>query len=294
VTARRPVAVLTGGAGGIGFATARVLGRDHHLVLTSTNQARLDAAVAALREEGASAEAVAADITDRASVEAVFARAAAAGDITAVVHAAGVSPQMGSGDLLLDVNARGTANVGEVALRHVGEGAAVVLVASLAAYTFPDLVMPTRTYRQALADVDAFTRRLQLLNRAVPPPLRPGIAYAVGKHFTRWYAAKRAAAFAAVGARIVSVSPGSFDTEMGHLEKRTGSGVIVANSALKRYGRPEEVAELIAFCLGPRAGYLTGTDILCDGGARAGHGPRVTLQLARRIWSDRSDAARGR
>lgn len=282
-----PVAVLTGGAGGIGLATARVLGRDHHLVLSSTNQRRLDAAVAALAAEGLSAEAVAADITDRASVEAVFARAETVGTITAVVHAAGVSPQMGSGEMLLEVNARGTANVGEVALQHVGEGAGVVLVASLAAYTFPDLVMPTRTYRRALSDIDGFTRRLVLLNRAVPLPLRPGIAYAVGKHFTRWYAAARASAFADVGARILSVSPGSFDTDMGHLEERTGSDVIVANSALKRYGRPEEVAELIAYCLSPRAGYLTGTDILCDGGARAGHGPGVTFQLARRIWSDR-------
>ncbi|MET3961515.1 NAD(P)-dependent dehydrogenase (short-subunit alcohol dehydrogenase family) [Marmoricola sp. OAE513] len=282
-----PVAIVTGGAGGIGLATARALGVDHHVVLASTNRRKLDDAASLLRAEGHSVESIACDIADRSSVESVFVRAAARGPVRAVVHSAGVSPQMGSGEQLLEVNARGTANVGETALQNLGDGAAVVLVASLAAYTFPDLVMPTRTYRTALTDVDAFTRRLKALHRVVPEPLRPGIAYAVGKHFTRWYAAERAGAFGAVGARILSVSPGAFDTDMGHLERRTGSGVIVANSALKRYGRPEEVAALIAYCVSPRARYLTGTDILCDGGARAGQTVGVTLQLARRIWSDR-------
>jgi NAD(P)-dependent dehydrogenase (short-subunit alcohol dehydrogenase family) len=45
---------------------------------------------------------------------------------------------------------------------------------------------------------------------------------------------------------------------------------------LKRFGKPEEIAELLAFCAGEKAGYLTGADILCDGGAIAA----LTLQQA--------------
>ena len=57
-----------------------------------------------------------------------------------------------------------------------------------------------------------------------------------------------AARFGAKGARILSVSPGSFDSAMGRLEKESGSERLVACAALKRFGPPEEFAELLAFC----------------------------------------------
>jgi NAD(P)-dependent dehydrogenase (short-subunit alcohol dehydrogenase family) len=76
-------------------------------------------------------------------------------------------------------------------------------------------------------------------------------------------------AFGAKDARILSVSPGSFDTEMGRLEEKSGSDKLLQFAALKRYGRPEEVAELLAFAASEKPGYLTGIDILCDGGTRA-------------------------
>ncbi|MDZ4235034.1 MAG: SDR family oxidoreductase, partial [Dietzia sp.] len=69
--------------------------------------------------------------------------------------------------------------------------------------------------------------------------------------------------------RIVSVSPGSVDTEMGRLEEQSGAGAMVADAAVPRWGKPEEMAELLAFCASDRAGYLTGTDILNDGGVIA-------------------------
>jgi NAD(P)-dependent dehydrogenase (short-subunit alcohol dehydrogenase family) len=45
--------------------------------------------------------------------------------------------------------------------------------------------------------------------------------------------------------------------------------------ALKRFGKPEEIAELLAFCASPKAGYLTGTDLLCDGVVVAGRMSRA-------------------
>jgi NAD(P)-dependent dehydrogenase (short-subunit alcohol dehydrogenase family) len=44
-------------------------------------------------------------------------------------------------------------------------------------------------------------------------------------------------------------------------------------SALKRFGRPAEIAELLAFCANDKPGYLTGTDIVCDGGVMAAMTP---------------------
>jgi NAD(P)-dependent dehydrogenase (short-subunit alcohol dehydrogenase family) len=74
----------------------------------------------------------------------------------------------------------------------------------------------------------------------------------------------------AKGGRVISVSPGTFDTEMGRLEEKSGSGNLLKAAAIKRYGKPEEVAELMAFLVSGKAAYLTGTDILIDGGTNAG------------------------
>ena len=79
------------------------------------------------------------------------------------------------------------------------------------------------------------------------------------------------------GGRIVSVSPGSIHTEMGRLEEKAGAGAMVTDAAVPRWGKPEEMAELLAFCASDKAGYLTGTDILNDGGVIASMRQRAVL-----------------
>ena len=56
---------------------------------------------------------------------------------------------------------------------------------------------------------------------------------------------------------------------MGRLEEQAGAGAMVADAAVPRWGTAQEMAELFAFCAGDKAGYLTGTDILNDGGVIA-------------------------
>ena len=77
-----------------------------------------------------------------------------------------------------------------------------------------------------------------------------------------------AARFGAKGVRCLSVPPGNFDTPMGQLESAEAQ-TFTAHSALKRNGRPEEIAALYALLLDERLGYLTGTDIVMDGGVIA-------------------------
>ena len=96
-----------------------------------------------------------------------------------------------------------------------------------------------------------------------------------------WYSHRQAAAFGAKGARVLSVSPGSFDTPMGRLEEESGAGQLLEFAALKRFGQPQEIAELLAFCASDKPGYLTGTDILCDGGTRAGLTLKGMIAMAR-------------
>lgn len=272
------VSVITGGAGGMGLATAKVIGRDRPVVLCDVRQDRLDAAVAALK--GVAVTAINCDVTDRDAVVTLFDTASALGPITSVIHAAGVSPSMGDADYVMRTNAIGTLNVNEVFFRVAGEGAAIVNVASMAAHLLPDELIPTGQFPLALQDPSAFTQAMTTACNPIPEEARSGFAYAVSKAFVRWYSSSQAERFNTRGLRILSVSPGSIDTEMGRLEEQAGAGAMVADAAVPRWGRPEEMADLFAFCAGPNAGYLTGTDILNDGGVVASVKERARLAAA--------------
>ncbi|MGV0644187.1 SDR family oxidoreductase [Mycolicibacterium sp. XJ879] len=263
------VVVITGGAGGMGQATARIVGRDHTVVLGDVRADRLDAAAAALADLGIKATAVHCDVTDRQAVTGLVRTAASLGTLASVIHTAGVSPSMGDAEYVMRTNALGTLHVNEVFYQTAGAGAAIVNVASMAAHLLPDALIPTSTFPLALTDADAFLSDMLAACEIVPEEGRSGISYALSKSFVRWYSTAQAERFNGRGLRIVSVSPGSVDTEMGRLEEQAGAGAMVADAAVPRWGRPEEMAELLTFCASDKAGYLTGTDILNDGGVVA-------------------------
>ncbi|ORA36246.1 SDR family oxidoreductase [Mycobacterium aquaticum] len=274
------VSLITGGAGGMGTATAKVVGRDHAVVLCDVRQDRLDTALAQLGELGIVATAVNCDVTDRQAVDELFDTASGLGAVTSVIHAAGVSPSMGDGDYVMRTNALGTVNVNEVFYAAAREGAAIVNVASMAAHLLPEELIPTGQFPLALRDDEAFMSGMAAACGIGGEQARSGLAYAISKNFVKWYSSSQAERFNARGLRIVSVSPGSVDTEMGRLEEQAGAGAMVADAAVPRWGKAEEMAELFAFCASDRAGYLTGTDILNDGGVVASVRERARVARA--------------
>jgi NAD(P)-dependent dehydrogenase (short-subunit alcohol dehydrogenase family) len=271
------VAVITGGAGGMGLATAKVVGRDHAIVLCDIRQDRLDAAAKTIDALGITVKAVNCDVTDRKAVDGLLETASGLGRVASVVHTAGVSPSMGSAEYVMRTNAVGTVNVSEAFFAGADEGAAIVNVASMAAHMLPENMVPTAQFPQALLDVDAFMKDMLAVCSVVPEEMQSGIAYAVSKSFVRWYSVAQCERFNGKGLRVLSVSPGSIDTEMGQLEAEAGAGAMAADAAVPRWGKPEEMAELLAFCVSDRAGYLTGTDILNDGGVIASMKERARL-----------------
>ncbi|WP_102419136.1 SDR family oxidoreductase [Mycobacterium sp. 4858] len=274
------VSVITGGAGGMGLATAKVVGRDHTVVLCDVRRDRLAAAAAALDELGMTHTAVDCDVTDRRAVADLLDTATNLGTLTSVIHTAGVSPSMGTADYVMRTNALGTLNVNEAFYAVAGEGSAIVNVASMAAHLLPAEMVPVDRFSLALSDVDGFMAAMTTACDIAPEEARPGLAYAVSKSFVKWYSQSQAERFNARGLRIVSVSPGSIDTEMGRLEEQAGAGAMVTNAAVPRWGRPEEMADLLAFCASDKAGYLTGTDILNDGGVIASMAERARVAAA--------------
>ncbi|OBC15468.1 oxidoreductase [Mycobacterium sp. 852013-50091_SCH5140682] len=274
------VSVITGGAGGMGTATAKIVGRDHTVVLCDVRQDRLDAALSELTDLGIVATAVNCDVTDRQAVDDLFDTASGLGSVASVIHAAGVSPSMGDGDYVMRTNALGTVNVNEVFYAAAVQGAAIVNVASMAAHLLPDELSPTGQFPLAMVDDEAFLSGMATACGIGGEQARSGLAYAISKNFVKWYSSSQAERFNSRGLRIVSVSPGSVDTEMGRLEEQAGAGAMVADAAVPRWGKPEEMAELFAFCVSERAGYLTGTDILNDGGVVASVRERARLAQA--------------
>ncbi|OBG71250.1 oxidoreductase [Mycobacterium sp. E3298] len=277
----RDVCVVTGGAGGMGLAAAKLLGRDHSIVLCDVSRDGLDAAAKELEASGVECKTSVVDITDDQSVAELVSQAMGFGVVRSVVHAAGVSPSMGSAEFIVRINALGTLNVNEAFYPTVEDGFAIVNVASVAAHMFPRVMVPRRHFKHAQRDADVFMKKMTSACNIAPAAMRPGFAYSISKNFVTWYCSSQAARFGRRGGRIVSVSPGTIDTAMGRLEERTGSGALAERSALRRIGEPREVAELLAFCASDRASYLTGIDIVCDGGVLAALTPRAKLATAR-------------
>ncbi len=265
----------------MGLAAAHIIGRDSAVLICDINQERLDGAKHELTGAGVQCAAAACDITDRQSVRQLVEHAQRLGTVTSVVHTAGVSPSMGSAETILRINAVGTVLINSAFYEIASAGMALVNVSSVAGHQLPGVLAPKHRYKRSLSDADRFYADLVSMCNLIPRKMRPQLAYVLSKNFVIWYSKAIAAQFGSKGARVVSVSPGSFDTPMGKLEEDAGAGALAALGALKRFGRPAEIAELLAFCASDKPGYLTGTDIICDGGVMAAMTFRDTLRLAR-------------
>ena len=267
---KKPVCVITGGSSGMGLATARRMGQKGcALVLAARTPKKLDAAIEELAAAGVAATACRCDISDAGSVQGLAAYAASLGPVTTVLHIAGMSPHMGDAEAIMRGNALGTVHIHDAFYSVIEPGGCLVDTSSMSAYLAPEFIMPKGAFPLASTDREALFRKMMARVNLLPKKSRSGAAYAISKYFVIWYARHEAARFGARGVRVLSVTPGNFDTPMGKLEKDE-AGAYLKFNAIPRLGKPDEIAALFAAVSDPEMGYLTGTDILCDGGCVAG------------------------
>lgn len=196
------------------------------------------------------------DITDPSSLAAL---ATHVDELHALVITAGVSPAMADARTIFDVDLAGTARVLAAFDHLVRPGVVAVCVASMAGHIG-----------------DWGNEVLQALDDPLTSPDAkltddPGTAYMLAKLGVLRLVRRTAPSWGKRGARIVSVSPGVIDTPMGRLEMESTqeAPAIVESCCLGRMGRPMDIALAIRFLCSAEAGYITGTDLLVDGGSVA-------------------------
>ncbi len=267
------VCVITGGGSGMGLETARNIDKDVILVLTGRTIEKLENAKAQLEAEGHRVHLTTCDVSSRRDVHELCLLAASLGTIKTVIHAAGLSPAMADPETIIMVNAVGTKNVNMEFYKYMNEGGVIVDVASSSAYEAPGILVKHQIYEEAEYKEEAFIKHMKgEANLASGDYNKSGMAYVMSKNFVVWYAQKCAHEYAAKGIRVVSVSPGLIETDMGAKEVSVAEFArqMVEDTCEHRMGRPEELGFAIASIADERNSYLCGVDILIDGGAASG------------------------
>ncbi len=258
------VYVITGGGSGMGLATIAKLDKEHTIVITGRNKEKLDKNSESLVKEGFNIKTIACDVSKLDDVKKLVEFSTSFGEIDAVIHAAGVSPHMGDGESILRINALGTHYVDQE-FKKVMTGGVILNVSSMSAYMLPKMMLPTKKYSLIFSNEELFIKSCLKRSRLLGQKLETSLAYPISKNFVCWYTKRVANEMYEKGIRVISVSPGNFDTPMGNLESEQGAAFL-KNAAIKRFGDVNEIASLFVTLISSNLGYLTGTDIVCDGG----------------------------
>lgn len=259
------------GTGSIGQAIARRVSVGKHVLLADLRQENAEAAAKVLGEAGFAVSTATVDVSSRASVHALVQTAAALGPVTGLIHAAGVSPSQAPPATILRVDLYGTALVLEEFGHVIAPGGSGVVIASQSGHRLPAL---TAEQNRALATTpaDELLALPMLQPDQVTDPLR---AYQVAKRANSLRVVAEAVRWGQRGARVNTISPGIIMTPLANDELKgpRGDGYrkMIEVSVAGRAGTADEVATVAALLMGPDGGFITGSDILMDGGVTAAY-----------------------
>jgi NAD(P)-dependent dehydrogenase (short-subunit alcohol dehydrogenase family) len=257
------------GAGGIGQAIARRQGSGRSVLLADLNEQTLDVAATAMRGTGHTATTHRVDVSSRESVHALASAAAEQGNVFQVVHTAGLSPVQASPSAILAVDLLGVALVLEEFGRVIAHGGAGLVISSMAGHMLPPLD-PSQERALGHTPADQLLGLPFLSADAVP---NSGAAYALSKRANNLRVQAESVVWGDRGARVNSMSPGIILTPLAQQEMASQGGPMyrsmIDTSAAGRVGTTDEIAAAAAFLLGPDATFITGSDLLIDGGVIA-------------------------
>src|SRR3954454_14082778 len=257
------------GAGSIGQAIARRVSSGKHVLLADLRPDNAETAAEVLRDAGFEATTTTVDVSSRESVHALVETATGLGAVTGLIHAAGVSPSQASPQTILRVDLYGTALVLEEFGDVIASGGAGVVIASQSGHRLPPL---TVEQNKALATTPV--EELLGLDFLRPEQVTDSLlAYQLAKRGNSLRVMAEAVRWGKRRARINTISPGIIITPLAkdELTGPRGEGYrrMIEASVAGRAGTPDEVGNVAALLMGPDGGFITGSDILRDGGVTA-------------------------
>ncbi|MEA3188043.1 MAG: hypothetical protein QOD99_1873 [Chthoniobacter sp.] len=257
------------GAGSIGQAIARRISAGKHILLADLREDNAAAAAKALGDAGFEVSTATVDVCSRQSVHALVETASARGDITGLIHAAGVSPSHASPATILKVDLYGTALVLEEFGEVIARDGAGVVIASQSGHRLPAL---TPEENKALATTPTDELLALPMLQQVTDPLH---AYQISKRGNSLRVMAEAVRWGRRGARVNTISPGIIITPLARDEltgpRGAGYRRMIELSAAGRAGTPDEVGTVGALLMGPEGAFITGSDFLMDGGVTAAY-----------------------
>ena len=263
--------IVVVGPGQIGQAIARRVGVAKHILLADMSEENANAAADVLSNAGYDVSVTTVDVSLREAVRALVKTATGLGEITGLIHAAGVSPSQASPSTILKVDLYGTALVLEEFGNVIASGGAGVVIASQSGHRLPALPVE-QDKALATTPVDELLDLPFLAPDQVTDSLH---AYQLAKRGNSLRVVAEAVRWGKRGARLNTIGPGIIITPLAkdELTGPRGEGYrrMIESSPADRAGTPDEVGTVGALLMGPDGGFITGSDILMDGGVTAAY-----------------------
>jgi NAD(P)-dependent dehydrogenase (short-subunit alcohol dehydrogenase family) len=268
----RPKVLITGAAGGMGRACARLFGATKDLVLTDASAASLTEFVTEIEAEGLTVfSSHAGDLGSNELISALTKDVAGALPLT-LIHTAGLSPALAPARPIMAINLVATVKLLNAVEPILRPGSVAILIASMAGHMIPSIPDALAILADPLA-TDFMDRIMHLVDTmsANAPAGAAGTSYSLSKQAVISLVEQRALSWGQRGARIVSISPGLILTPMGRKELTDTVGAMQLNE-MAPAGRPGVAADIALaarFLASDEASFITGCDLRVDGGGTA-------------------------
>ena len=255
------------GAGSMGTAIVRRIAAGKKILLGDISEKNLEQVKHDLQYSGYDVETCIVNALEKESVEAFAEKAASLGRVKYFIDTAGASPSQASPEHILRLDMVGTGYAVDAFGKVMAAGGAGLIISSQTGYMHR---LPDEVELEILS-----TPTDELMNVAYikETATQSGIAYMIAKRVNHLQAQKAAATtWKERRARINTISPGIIVTPLAYDEFKAAGDlyqVMIDSSAAMRTASSDEIAEAGAFLLGEHASFITGTDLLIDGGVIA-------------------------
>lgn len=257
------------GSGSMGVEIVKRIAAGKTILLGDLSEKNLARVKADLENGGYDVVTAQVDASSRESIKAFAAKAAGLGEVTSYIHTAGVSPNQAPSSAIIGVDLIGTAIALEEFGNIIANGGAGLVISSQAGYMIPSFSEEEERFF-AESEPESLAASHYLDTDHVPSS---AAAYGIAKRANQLRVQYASMQWGDRGARINSVSPGIIITPLAKDELNSEAGPayqqMIEKSAARRAGTPADVAGAAAFLLSDQASFITGADLLIDGGVVA-------------------------